>query len=95
MDKAIKRMDTNQYLLYGSPPTASDGPDLYIQKLFAQGGIDPGDSFKPANPNQGSHSGHGSTLNTIVKWAGIAFAGVLAALGLQKFGPAILKWFKG
>ena len=78
---------SQQNLLYSDPPYAGDGADLYIKKLLApvtEGEPPGGDklALTKGESGLGSHE-TGHKLNTVMKWAGIAFAAVLGVLGLR------------
>jgi hypothetical protein len=74
-----------------NPPNVHDGYDAYIKGILDQGGM-MGDSVRIASMT--GQPPKKSTLDKIVKWTGVAFAGVLALIGLQKFGPKLLGAFK-
>lgn len=76
--------------LFSSPPTASDGPDLYIQKLLAQGEAG-GDHFSLRNEGHSipvQEHGKGQYLNNFVKISGVIFAAVLGIIGIRKLAGA-------
>lgn len=73
------------YSNLAEPPTASDGADLYIEKLLAQGGMAPSskhqDSFEKAGV--ASAQTHKTFADKALKWTGIIFASALAVVGLK------------
>lgn len=74
--------------LYADPPYAGDGNDMYIKKLLAPlyYGPPPGGDKLALSKEESGLGSHetGEKLNTFMKWAGIAFAGVLAFIGLRR-----------
>src|SRR5687768_16130802 len=66
-------------------PTASDGHELYIQKLLACSGVLGRDDFQRTQPGGGKGNGRGKLLDNIVKWGGVVFAGALGFMGLKNF----------
>ncbi|WP_373532740.1 hypothetical protein [Vampirovibrio sp.] len=79
------------YSQLAEPPTASDGNELYIEKLLAQGGMVPSaknkDSFEKAGVP--SAQTNRTWADQALKWAGVIFAGALAVVGLKyAFGGA-------
>jgi len=73
------------YSHLAEPPTASDGADLYIEKLLTQGGMVPSSKNKDSFEKAGVASAqtHKTFADKALKWAGVIFAGALALVSLQ------------
>ncbi len=67
------------------PPTASDGADAYIEKLFAQSGLAPSSANKDKFEKAGVASAQKNKTfaDQALKWASIIFAGALGVVGLR------------
>ncbi|WP_303673203.1 hypothetical protein [Vampirovibrio chlorellavorus] len=67
------------------PPTASDGADLYIEKLLTQAGLAPSKANKDKFEKAGVASAQKNKTfaDQALKWASIIFAGALGVVGLR------------
>lgn len=67
------------------PPTASDGADLYIEKLLAQSGLAPSKANRDKFEKAGVASAQKKKTfaDQALKWASIIFAGALGVVGLR------------
>jgi hypothetical protein len=67
------------------PPTASDGADLYIEKLLTQAGLAPSSANKDKFEKAGVASAQKNKTfaDQALKWASIIFAGALGVVGLR------------
>jgi hypothetical protein len=82
------------YSHLAQPPTASDGADLYIEKLLVQSGMPPSSKHKDSFEKAGVASAqtHKTFADKALKWTGIVFASALAIVGVKyAFGNSAKK----
>ncbi len=67
------------------PPTASDGADLYIEKLLTQAGLAPSSANRDKFEKAGVASAQKNKTfaDQALKWASLIFAGALGVVGLR------------